>query len=640
MHDARLTLFDDPLDYRFDGERATRPSRPIGDIVAELEGLDRATCRRVTFAGGSPLAHPDFFAVIDACRDAGFEHFGLETDAVGLDEPGVLDELVSKGFERVLVVVGGIREPVYEKVLASKGRFTAAMRGLHAAMTSPMQTYVVVPIVRPNLRDLVPLVDWLLSLDARPNGVLLSIPHPAHVPEAAHRHLVPHEAAAQLSARLFALCHEHRLEYGFASKRGISACAARGHLDRFGTVFHDRFTFFQHAQGEQLERVPQCKSCSLNNSCEGIETAFVHTFGVSELAPVPLEVSMDWKLRKLNRLDDVDYKNVSPFKTHGTSARGLLRVNGHCNMSCAFCFVDRTVPDFDTADLKREIDALAEGGTKHLVLSGGEPTMHPGLSELIAHATGRHFDTIEIQSNGVKAAEPEYARQLARAGLNKITVSLHSPDGEVSDRITRLKGAFPRTIASMHNFRELGVLTQVAHVITKKNYRDLPRFMRFLGEEFPRSGGRLSVCLAIAQGISDLVYAWVVPSFTEIKPFVREALDYCLETDIGFGGMIGQGGYPPCMLDGELKYYDRVFDKVFLSDDFDEQFYKSPRCEECCFSGHCVGVRRAYVECYGDAELRPFDADVSGIEAHPSIAARAQAQLVTLRRKPILDGAP
>ncbi len=119
----------------------------------------------------------------------------------------------------------------------------------------------------------------------------------------------------------------------------------------------------------------------------------------------------------------------------------------------------------------------------------------------------------------------------------------------------------------MHNFRRLGVLTQIAHVITKANYKELPDTMRYLRSEFPAEGGHLSICLAIAQGISDLVFQWVIPTFSEIKPFVSEALDFCLETGVGFGGMIGQGGYPPCMLDGDLRYYDDNLDKVFKSDD-------------------------------------------------------------------------
>jgi hypothetical protein len=166
---------------------------------------------------------------------------------------------------------------------------------------------------------------------------------------------------------------------------------------------------------------------------------------------------------------------------------------------------------------------------------------------------------------------------------------------------------------ALHNFRRLGVLTQLAHVLTKANYQELPDTVRYLRREFPAEGGHLSICLAIAQGISDLVFQWVIPTFSEIKPFVSEALDFCLDTGVGFGGMIGQGGYPPCMLDGELRYYANVIDKVFKSDDAAQQFYKPDKCRECSFDPYCLGPRRSYVEHYGDAEIKPFRTDVSAL---------------------------
>jgi hypothetical protein len=122
------------------------------------------------------------------------------------------------------------------------------------------------------------------------------------------------------------------------------------------------------------------------------------------------------------------------------------------------------------------------------------------------------------------------------------------------------------------------------------------------------------------------VFQGVIPTFTEIKPFVAEALDYCLETGIGFGGMIGQGGYPPCMLDGQMRYYERVLDKVFKSEDASDQFYKPAKCRECSFDAYCLGPRRSYVEHYGDAEIRPFRTEIKAVAAGSGGAAEYSAE--------------
>ena len=622
MNQAKLTLFPGSLEYRFatPGWRA-HPARPLDALLAEVRAVNTARCQRLIISGDSPLKHPEFVPVATECRGLGIGSMALESDAAALARRGIATVLQRLGFTQLMVFMGGLRESVHDAVLQHPGSLRASLEGLTRAVAyagaGGPSVYLVAPLLRSNVDDLEPLLDWAMELPGRLQGFLLALPEIAHVPAASRHLLLPYAAQAQIAARLFRKCQGHNLEYGLTSKRGILPCASDGALEHFATVFYERFQYFQHTPDirdrEAFAHVEACSTCSLNTNCPGVEQAYVDQFGTAEFRPVPLDVSMDWKLRRINKLEQFEYRNISPFKNDSpVNPRGLLRINGHCNMSCSFCFVDRTVPDVDADELRAEIEKMARGGTRHLVISGGEPTLHPQLPELVRFARSLNaFDVIEMQSNGVKCTDPSYARELVEAGLNKVTVSLHSIDPEHSDSITRLPKAFGKTVQALHNFRQLGVLTQVAHVITKMNYRELPQTVRFLRSEFPADGGHLSICFAIAQEISDLVFQWVAPTFSEIKPFVSDALDFCLETGIGFGGMIGQGGYPPCMLDGNLRYYEGVLDKVFKSEDSSAQFYKPEKCRECSFDPYCLGPRRSYIEHYGDAEIRPFRAEIA-----------------------------
>ncbi len=622
MNEARLNLFEGSLEYRFanPGWRSAAPV-PVQQLLAQVRSIDVQRCQRLVLAGESPTAHPQFAAVVEACQQRGFKRLALETDAPPLARRGMVTVLARLGIRELVVVMGGLREAVHDSVMLDPASLRLSLEGLQRAMAAASgggpSVYLVLPLLRSNVDDLEPLLDWVIALPGgKLHGFLLSLPELTRVTTEQRNLLLPYSTQAQVAARLFRKCQGRNIEYGFTSKRGVLPCAADGALDRFATVYYDRFQYFQHTahvrDNEAFVRVAACTDCSLNGTCNGVEQAYVEQFGSAEFKPVPLDVSMDWKLRRINRLEQFEYRNVSPFQNDSpVNPRGLLRINGHCNMSCSFCFVDRTVPDFDLAQLKEETQAMARSGTRHLVLSGGEPTLHPELAELIrfAKALGS-FDVIEMQSNGVKCADLAYTRELVEAGLNKVTVSLHSIDPEHSDKITRLPNAFAKTVQAMHNFRQLGVVTQIAHVITKANYQELPETVRYLRQEFPASGGHLSICFAIAQEISDLVFQWVTPTFTEIKPFVANALDYCLDTGVGFGGMIGQGGYPPCMLDGNLRYYANVLDKVYKSEDAGDQFFKPEKCKECSFDAHCLGPRRSYIEHYGDAEIKPFHAEI------------------------------
>src|SRR5256885_1820258 len=84
------------------------------------------------------------------------------------------------------------------------------------------------------------------DFDASPRGFLLARPVVSEAPAAARRLLAPYRAQAEVAARLFRLCQGNKVEYGFASRRGLLPCAAGGALDRFGTVFHERMLYFRH----------------------------------------------------------------------------------------------------------------------------------------------------------------------------------------------------------------------------------------------------------------------------------------------------------------------------------------------------------------------------------------------------------
>ena len=615
MHgsEVRLNLFDHaPLEYRFSSPRWRSSVRPVPweALVASVRAVDPRRCQRMLFTD-SPLAHPRFFELVAEARARGIGNLAIITDAPPLAAAGTLEALAEAGIEKVFAVVGGGRPRVHEQVMHDVGSFAESIEGIRRTAASKLELYVVMPVLRWNEADIEPFLGWLVE-HARPRGFLLSLPEVARTPEALRAILLPYGELAKLSARVFSACARAKVEYGFSLRRALPPCAAKGAMDRFGTFFFDRLDYLRHADRSAFERVEACASCSLAETCPGLERDYLDAFGRQGFEPVALAVSMDWKLKQVNKLERRDFKNVSDFETDDKErARSLIRINGHCNMSCSFCFVDRTVPDFEAEQILEEIEHMAERSLTHMVLSGGEPTLHPALPRFIARSKELGFRTIEIQSNGVKPADFDYLKTLVDAGLNKVTFSLHSVDPAHSDKITRLPGGFAKTVAGLHNARRLGVLTQVAHVITRSNYQELPATVRFLRDEFPERGGHLSICFGVAQPISDLVYTWVMPRFDEIKPFMREALDHCLETRVGFGGMIGQGGYPPCMLDGEMKYYAHNLRNIYRSPDYGDQFVKPAKCASCSFDPYCVGVRRIYVETYGDHEIRPFTVDLS-----------------------------
>ncbi len=97
----------------------------------------------------------------------------------------------------------------------------------------------------------------------------------------------------------------------------------------------------------------------------------------------------------------------------------LLDINEACNLSCPTCFAD--AGPFGGNYLSKEHvlrvldDAISrEGGELDvLMLSGGEPTIHPQLEELLREALARPVHRILLNTNGTRIArEPRFAEFL------------------------------------------------------------------------------------------------------------------------------------------------------------------------------------------------------------------------------------
>lgn len=100
-----------------------------------------------------------------------------------------------------------------------------------------------------------------------------------------------------------------------------------------------------------------------------------------------------------------------------------------CNLSCVYCNeFDKTSTPVPVEDVKRWIDKLAELGTAHVTISGGEPMLHPQLDEIIAHIRRRNM-IAGLITNG-SYIDPQRIERLNRAGLEFLQISIDNVEGD------------------------------------------------------------------------------------------------------------------------------------------------------------------------------------------------------------------
>ena len=103
---------------------------------------------------------------------------------------------------------------------------------------------------------------------------------------------------------------------------------------------------------------------------------------------------------------------------------GLIEVTSRCNLRCPTCFADagshqRSAEAYDLS--LSQVEAIldrfveAEGQPEVLQISGGEPTIHPRILDILAAAKARDIRHVMLNTNGVRMAQdPDFVEQLTR----------------------------------------------------------------------------------------------------------------------------------------------------------------------------------------------------------------------------------
>jgi MoaA/NifB/PqqE/SkfB family radical SAM enzyme len=109
-----------------------------------------------------------------------------------------------------------------------------------------------------------------------------------------------------------------------------------------------------------------------------------------------------------------------------------------CNLSCAYCneYDDYSKP-VPLEEMYRRFDKLARLGTTAIIISGGEPLLHPDIEKIIARI--RYRGMLAAMISNCYLLTREKIRRLNEAGLEYLQVSIDNVDpDEVSLKSLRL----------------------------------------------------------------------------------------------------------------------------------------------------------------------------------------------------------
>ena len=118
----------------------------------------------------------------------------------------------------------------------------------------------------------------------------------------------------------------------------------------------------------------------------------------------------------------------------------IIEITDYCNLECPVCIVNNTNANhLSNEAFARMIDTLVrnEGQVESIALSGGEPTSHPRLMELIEIATREEIGRIVIITNGLRLGRDRaFAEKIKASGAD---VALQF-DGFTADTHEKIRG--------------------------------------------------------------------------------------------------------------------------------------------------------------------------------------------------------
>ncbi len=297
----------------------------------------------------------------------------------------------------------------------------------------------------------------------------------------------------------------------------------------------------------------------------------------------------------------------------------LFRLGEACNNACPFCSNSgrpgaRLIAPAETL---RRVERLVALGVRRVVVTGGEPTIHPAFDDVVMRLNARGIRW-DLNTHGRRFADQGFTERTVQQGLRRAIVSLHHHRAEISARLFgAAEVAHRETLAGIERLLRAGVQVMLNCVLTRDNLDALSDLVdeclgRFAGVApfamkfaFPSTSGKGGAWDGIQLRFEDVRSA--------VAELERRRADWPMP--IYFEGLpncvVGRGDLQPMTRTGfgETHYLEDLDGQALFAMEHVEaqSCVFAPACASCVALPRCQGVAKAYAARYGLDELSPFD---------------------------------
>jgi len=180
------------------------------------------------------------------------------------------------------------------------------------------------------------------------------------------------------------------------------------------------------------------------------------------------------------KLEKIGFYTLSDERAKNVSATSQMKrcemiITEYCNFNCPYCrgldkevYGDRKIKQLSLEEIKRNIDLWCENEPlENIRFSGGEPTIHKDIIEIVKYSKIKGIKRIAISTNG--SNKVELYKKLIKAGVNDFSVSLDACCAEDGDKFAgNKKGSWKKVVSNIKKISKLSYVT-VGVVLTPEN---------------------------------------------------------------------------------------------------------------------------------------------------------------------------
>lgn len=162
----------------------------------------------------------------------------------------------------------------------------------------------------------------------------------------------------------------------------------------------------------------------------------------------------------------------------------VWNITRRCNLKCIHCYSDSDAREY-AGELSWEqcqdvIDDLADFGVPAVLLSGGEPVIHPRFFDIAGYARSRGL-RLTLSTNGT-LIDSEKAARIKELGFSYVGISLDGI-GATHDYFRGREGTFAKTLNAFKHCKAVGQKVGLRLTLSAHNVKEIDGILNFIEEQ-------------------------------------------------------------------------------------------------------------------------------------------------------------